>query len=78
MVTNTKTFDERMTTQQAAQYTGYSVHTLRAWRKATSGRTGGPGYDKKRGKNGAVRYRKSVLDKWMKLQQVKPIDVNSY
>ena len=67
-----------LTTRQAAEYTGYSVHTFRAWRKENSGRTGGPAYNKRPGKNGAVRYRQSVLDKWMKKQQVKPIDLYSY
>jgi len=78
MVTKTNTTDKMLTTRQAAQYLGYSVHTLRAWRKLTSGRMGGPGYNKKPGRNGAVRYRQSVLDKWLAKQAVKPIDVTEY
>lgn len=52
--------DPWMTPEEAANYTGYSVLTLLAWRAKGTG----PRYWR-RADGRAVRYRKSWIDEWM-------------
>lgn len=64
--------DQLLTSRECAKLIGYSCWTLKYWR--THG-TGGPPYCKKPGKRGAVRYRVSQVNKWLKRQQKTPIEL---
>lgn len=64
-----KKFDpERMTREQAAEYTGLAVSTLDSWRSQR--REGSPPYLKL---GGRIFYRQSTLDKWIAENTVETI-----
>lgn len=62
--------EKLLTTKELAALIGYAPGTLENWRTAG---TGGPPYCK-HGKNGAVRCKPSLVNKWLKKQQRTPIE----
>lgn len=63
--------EKLLTTKELAELIGYAPGTLENWRTAG---TGGPPYCK-HGKNGAVRYRMSLVNRWLKKQQKTPVEI---
>ena len=70
MTTNTQQLEQCLTARQLAPLIGYSYWTLKYWRRVG---TGGPPYCKKPGTRGAVRYKISQVNKWLKSQDKTPI-----
>jgi predicted DNA-binding transcriptional regulator AlpA len=73
MAVKTATVEQHFTTKQLAPLIGYSVATLKYWRKM---KTGGPAFCKKPGTKGAVRYRASAVNAWLKTQNKTPINLH--
>jgi predicted DNA-binding transcriptional regulator AlpA len=48
-----------LTERQAAEYSGFSIHTLRQWRQRKTG------FPWKKLRSGSIRYSKSKIDKYM-------------
>lgn len=64
--------EQLLTTKELAPLLGYSVGTLENWRTAG---VGGPPYCKGKGRRGSVRYRPSLVNKWLAKQNKTPIEV---
>jgi len=70
-MTATIEVEKLLTTKELAELIGYSPGTLENWRTAG---TGGPPYCK-HGKNGAVRYKPSLVNKWLAKMNKTPVEI---
>jgi len=64
--------EKLLTTKELAALIGYAPGTIENWRKAG---IGGPPYCKGKGQRGAVRYKPSLVNKWLAKMNKTPVEI---